>query len=334
MLRRTVDWCSPAGRNIRIRTTRLVSFMHRAIAAICYEVETCDEDARIVVQSELVTNEPIPATTGDPRAAAALRAPLEAEWNSHHDLRALLVHRTRSSGLRMAASMDHIVDGPEGTEVLGESDPDLARVTISTELQPGQTLRVIKFLAYGWSSRRTLPSLRDQVDAALASARRTGWDGLLKGQVEYLDDMWANGDVEIDGDAALQQAIRFALFHVVQAAARSERRAIPAKGLTGNGYDGHTFWDTEAYTVPVLSYVAPPAARDVLTWRHTTMGQAAERARVLGLAGVTFPWRTIRGHECSGYWPAGTAAFHINADIADAVRRYLAATGDEEFEKG
>jgi alpha,alpha-trehalose phosphorylase len=128
--------------------------------------------------------------------------------------------------------------------------------------------------------------------------------------------------------------VRFALFHVIQAAARAEGRAIPAKGLTGSGYDGHTFWDMETYTLPVLTYIAPDAARDALGWRHATMDLALARARELGLAGATFPWRTIRGQECSGYWPASTAAFHINADIADAVRRYLAATGDQQFEQG
>jgi alpha,alpha-trehalose phosphorylase len=81
----------------------------------------------------------------------------------------------------------------------------------------------------------------------------------------------------------------------------------------------------ETYTLPVLIYASPEAARDALLWRHSTMDLAADRARELGLEGVTFPWRTIRGHECSGYWPAGTAAFHVNADIADAVRRYLGA---------
>src|SRR5437762_12071852 len=90
----------------------------------------------------------------------------------------------------------------------------------------------------------------------------------------------------------------------------------------------------ETYTLPVVTYVAPHAARDALLWRHSTMDLAEARARELDLAGVAFPWRTIRGHECSGYWPAGTAAFHINADIADAVRRYLAATEDAEFERG
>jgi alpha,alpha-trehalose phosphorylase len=334
VLRREVEWTSPAGQGVRVRSTRLVSFVQRSVAAILYEVEPLEARARIVVQSELVANEPLPEQNEDPRAAAALRAPLVSQLHAHTDLRATLLHQTQASGLQMAAGMDHVVEGPDGIITAAESEPDLARLTVSTELDPGQTLTMTKFLAYGWSSRRSLPSLRGQVEAALAAARRAGWKGLRSDQREYLDDVWERADVEIGGDPALQQAVRFALFHVVQAAARAERRAIPAKGLTGRGYDGHSFWDMETYTVPVLTYVAPEAAADALLWRHATMDLAEARARELGLEGVTFPWRTIRGQECSGYWPAGTAAFHINADIADAVRRYLFATQDDEFEQG
>jgi alpha,alpha-trehalose phosphorylase len=334
VLRRDVHWVSPAGQAVKMRSIRLVSFVQRAVAAIYFEVEAVDDPARIVVQSTLVANEPVPEQTADPRAAAALRAPLIGEYHSHNDVEAALGHRTRGSGLRMAAGLDHFVDGPVGTVTTAESEPDLARVTVSTELEPGQRLTVVKLLAYGWSSVRSMPALRDQVDAALSAAKRTGWDGLLAGQRAYLDDVWDRADVEVEGDPLLQQAVRYALFQVVQAAARAEQRAIPAKGLTGRGYDGHTFWDMETYTLPVLTYTAPMAARDALRWRHSTLGLARERAQELRLDGVTFPWRTIRGEECSGYWPAGTAAFHINADIADAVRRYVAATGDADFECG
>jgi alpha,alpha-trehalose phosphorylase len=333
VLRREVDWRSPTGREIHVRSTRLVSFVHRSVAAIAYEVEPASEMTRVVVQSELVANEPVPAQAGDPRAAAVLRHPLEAEEHRHHELRAGLVHRTRRSELRMAAGMDHLVDGPEATTTAAESEPDLARVTVTTELEAGQTLRIVKLLAYGWSSRRSRPSLRDQVDAALASARRAGWQGLCESQRSYLDDFWGRADVELEGDAALQQALRFGLFHTLQSGARAERRAIPAKGLTGPGYDGHSFWDMETFVLPVLTYAAPDAAADALRWRHSVLDLARERAQVIGRAGVAFPWRTIRGQECSGYWPAGTAAFHVNAAVADAVRRYQDATGDEEFER-
>jgi len=335
VLRREVHWRSPAGQAVILRTTRLVSFVQRAVAAISYEVEVDGDPARIVVQSELIANEPVPeATNNDPRAAAALRKPLQAEWNGHHELRAGLAHVTRASKLRMAAGMDHVVEGPNEIVTDAESEQDLARVTFATDLEPGEALRIVKFIAYGWSSRRSLPAMRDQVDAALAAAMHTGWDGLLASQREYLDEFWARADVELDGDPALQQAVRFAVFSVLQAAARAEGRAIPAKGLTGRGYDGHSFWDMETYTLPVLTYVAPDAARDALLWRHSTLALAQARARELSLKGATFPWRTISGSECSGYWPAGLAAFHINADIADAARRYLAATGDEAFERG
>jgi alpha,alpha-trehalose phosphorylase len=192
---------------------------------------------------------------------------------------------------------------------------------------------VVKFLAYGWSSQRSTAALRDQVAAALAEARQTGWEGLLAGQRAYLNDFWDRADVELDGDAELQQAVRFALFHALQAGARGERRAIAAKGLTGPGYNGHAFWDTETFVLPLLTYTIPDAARDALRWRHATLDLARERAKQLGLAGAAFPWRTIAGQECSSYWPAGTAAFHVNADIADAVGRYQVATGDETFER-
>jgi alpha,alpha-trehalose phosphorylase len=322
-LTREVEWESPAGRAVKVRSTRIVSLTQRAIAAICYEVEVLDAPALLVVQSELVANEQLPSRgDDDPRVEAALTDPLVAEQHRSDESGATLIHQTRRSGLRVAAAMDHEVSGPSGVKTTSEATEDIARTTVITRLAPGETLRVVKFVAYGWSSRRSQPALHDQVRAALAAARYTGWDGLLAEQRQYLDDFWTTADVEIDGDAELQQAVRVATWHVLQAGARAERRAIGAKGLTGEGYDGHTFWDTEAYVLPVLTYTAPHAVRDALRWRHSTLDMARERARVLGRRGAVFPWRTIRGEECSGYWPAGTAAFHINADIADAVVRY------------
>jgi len=199
-------------------------------------------------------------------------------------------------------------------------------------LRPGQKLRIVKYLAYGWSSKRSRPALRDQAAAALHNARYSGWQGLIDSQREYLDDFWDNADVEVEGDGESQQAVRFGLFHLLQASARAERRAIPSKGLTGTGYDGHAFWDTEGYVLPVLTYTLPHAVADSLRWRASTLDMARERAAELGLKGASFPWRTIRGQECSAYWPAGTAAFHINADIAMAFERYRVVTGDDTLE--
>ncbi|HLM51793.1 MAG TPA: glycosyl hydrolase family 65 protein [Solirubrobacteraceae bacterium] len=330
-LRRTTDWTTPTGRQVRLQTERFVSFPQRAILALSYEIQPLDGPLNVVVQSELLANEPLPPQSDDPRAAAALASPLVSEFYGARGTRAGVAHHTRASGLRLAVGMDHVIDGPQDRETEIEAEADLARLTVASRLRAGETLRVVKFVAYGWSSQRSTPALRDQVDAALAEALHTGWDTLKAAQRSFLDEFWERADVEIDGDAEIQQALRFALFHTLQAGARGEQRAIPAKGLTGPGYDGHAFWDSETFVMPVLTYSIPESARDALYWRHSTLDLARQRARELGEDGAAFPWRTINGAECSAYWPAGTAAFHIGGDIADAVLRYLDATGDETF---
>ena len=334
VLRRRVHWRSPAGDEVRISSTRLVSLPQRGAAAILYEVEPVGEGSRIIVQSELVANEDgQPLASNDPRASAVMRDPLMAEEHVAHELAVMLIHSTRRSGLRMAAAMDHKIDGPPGCGIDVEAGEHVGRVTIAADVPAGSRLRVLKFLAYGWSGHRSLPSVRAQVRGSLAEARHSGWEGLCRLQREYLDDFWERADVEIEGDDELQQAMRFGLFHVLQAGARAEQRAIPAKGLTGSGYDGHAFWDTESFVLPVLTYTVPGAARDALLWRRATLDLARERARQLDLQGAAFPWRTIAGRECSGYWPAGTAAVHIAADIADAVLRYERAVDDDAFSR-
>ncbi|NJP47278.1 glycoside hydrolase family 65 protein [Actinacidiphila epipremni] len=335
VLRRECEWVSPAGRAVRVRSTRLVSFQQRAVAAIAYEVEPLDDgEVRLVVQSELAANEEVPHAAGDPRVSAALESPLQPEEHAASGTRLRLVHSTTRSRLRVAAAADHRVQGPAGTtQVSADSGADVSRLTVTSVVKTGECLRLEKFVAYGWSATRSLPALRDQADAALVGAKDTGWQGLLDQQRAYLDDFWERADVEVDGDTEIQQAVRFALFHVLQVGARAEERALPAKGLTGSGYDGHTFWDAETFVLHMLCLTSPRAAAEVLRWRYNTLPAAKERARQLGFEGAAFPWRTINGEEASGYWPAGTAAFHINADIADAVVRYVAATGDEAFER-
>jgi alpha,alpha-trehalose phosphorylase len=331
LLRRTAEWVSPTGRGVRVSSTRIVSFTHRSIAAIRYEVEPLEDSVQVVVQSELVTNETLPMSEKDPRAAAALASPLASDFFGGEELGAMLIHTTKGSRLTVATAMDHRVDGPPDAQIFLRSYPDLARLTVTATPTPGRPLRVTKFVGYGWSGERTVPALRDQVEAALAGAVHTGWEGLLEQQRAFLDAIWDHADIEIDGDAELQQAVRFALFHTLQAGARGEQRLIPAKGLTGPGYDGHTFWDTEAFVLPLQLLAYSPAVADALRWRHSTLDLARQRARSLGLRGAAFPWRTIHGEECSGYWPAGTAAFHINAAIANAVDRYWLLTEDEAF---
>src|SRR5207237_6023872 len=129
--------------------------------------------------------------------------------------RGLRVHRPRISGLRIGVPMDHRIEGPPEMVVESVSSPDIARVSVTTRLKPGEKLRIVKLIAYGWSSLRSRPAIHDQIMAALSAARLTGWDGLLAEQRAYLDNFWASGDVELEGDMEIQQAARFALFHVL-----------------------------------------------------------------------------------------------------------------------
>ena len=333
VLERDLRWRTASGHAVEVRTRRLVSLSLRSVAAIEYQVTALDRKVRIAVQSNIQVTRPRAAEHDDPRAARHLDDVLRSELSVSENKRVVLGHTTHVSELAVASGMDHRVQCDSDLDFLTQAEPDLGRVTMSTELQPGETLRLVKFISYHWSSQQSVEWLRDQVDASLESALSEGFDGLVEEQQEALDRYWERADIEVDGDPELQQAIRFAMFHIFQAAARNEGRAIPAKGLTGTGYDGHAFWDTETFVLPVLTFTAPDTVRHALAWRHSTLDAARDRAKQLDLAGAAFPWRTIGGEECSGYWPAGTAAFHVNADIADAVRRYILITGDEDFEE-
>jgi alpha,alpha-trehalose phosphorylase len=334
VLRRLVHWRSPTGQEVLVESQRLVSLQQRGAAAIHYKVTPMNGDMQLVIQSELVANGESLGDhhdPNDPRMGAVLESPLISEEHFLHEELAMLIHRMEHSGVCVASAMDHEISGPGNMYVEGESGPDVGRFTVAAKVEAGESVTMVKYLAYGWSGRRSRESVRAQVRGSLSEARHMGWEALVESQREFLTEFWNNADVIVEGDDEMQQAVRFALFHLLQATARGERRAIPAKGLTGSGYDGHAFWDSETFVMPVLTYTWPRAARDALHWRYDTLDLARERAQQLNLAGAAFPWRTIAGRECSGYWPASTAAFHVSADVSDAVLRYVRATRDEEF---
>lgn len=336
-LEREVEWTSPTGQRVRIRSTRIVSFAHRSVAAVHYRVQALGGPADVTVISELLANEPLPITHDDPRVQELLSEPLEGVASAAGAGAATLVHRTRKSGLTTAVAMDHRVSGSPRNEPSVETDVDAtgdrARTTVRASLAAGETLEIVKLVGHEFSSDLSTAALRDRAETAVGDALRAGWDALVADQRARLDDFWECADVRVDGPARLQQAVRFALFQVFQASTRMELRSVPGKGLTGSGYEGHTFWDFEAFVLPVLTSTLPHAAEQALRWRHSVLDRARDRAAQLHLQGAALPWRTIDGRESSGYWPASTAAFHINADVAGAVLHYVRATGDADFER-
>lgn len=168
-----------------------------------------------------------------------------------------------------------------------------------------------------------------RVRGIVHTARNQGFDALAEQQRAWWQALWCDAAVSIPGCPAAEQALRHALFQLVQAAGRDGRTSLAAKGQTGEGYEGHVFWDADVYALPVLAHIVPDTARAMLAWRISHLDEARINARAMGqLRGALYPWRTISGRECSAYFPAGSAQYHINADIAFALRTYIAATGD------
>ena len=333
-LERRVRFETAVGKQIEIRSRRLVSFEHRHLACITYEVTPLHGHASLVISSELVLPDPPDQSGGsDPRSARPHEeSPLVPTDHRARNQRVLFNIETRASGLRMACAMDHVVEADCPLEIEdADCVEDRGRVVVVAEAKRGSTVRISKFLAYHHSASASAGELRFRVNRTLDRAVREGASTIFESQARHLKEFWATSDVEIEGAPEVQQAVRFNLFQIFQASARVEGFGIPAKGLTGLGYEGHYFWDTEIYVLPFLTYTRPHVARSLIAHRSGQLDQARTRAKEVGHPGALFPWRTINGEEASAYYAAGTAQYHIEADIVFAADRYVALSGDLEF---
>ena len=331
---REIAWLTPGGRRMRLRTLRLVSFDQRHLAAIRYELVPEEADTEIVISSEMLHREPLPGGDGsDPRLAVGFASRvLRPAGTRREGLRAILSYTTRSSGLVLGCGMDHRLetDCPVAQEATCEDD--FAAVVFKLRGERGKPIRLWKYLAYHYDEGGGASEVRSQVAWTLDRALQSGFDSVLGRHERLVSDFWARADVEVEGaEPRLQQVIHWNLFQLLQATERAEGHGVGARGLTGQSYEGHYFWDTEIYVLPFLIYTNPRVARNVLKFRYDTLDRARARAKELGHRGATFPWRTINGDEASAYYAAGTAQYHINADIAYALRKYVEVTGDEDF---
>ncbi|HSK97320.1 MAG TPA: hypothetical protein VK891_11945, partial [Euzebyales bacterium] len=331
-LTRDLLWLTPAGKRVRVRSQRLVSFEHRHLAAFTYEITVLDHTAPVVLSSHLRNQQDQREPGGDPRKARGFSdRVLEPVSNSTDDTRAVLGYRVANSGMTIACGIDHTIATDNEYSYHAESDEDLAKLVLVVDAEPGVPIRLTKYATYHTSRSTPVRQLSDRCRRTLDRAAGSGYDDLLQAQRHFLDDFWERSDVQVKGNPAIQQAMRWSLFQLIQAAGRAEGTGIPAKGLTSSAYEGHYFWDTEIYVLPFLTYTAPRIARNLLRFRHTLLENARQRAREVSQHGALFPWRTINGEEASAYYEAGTAQYHINADIMYALRKYVEITDDEDL---
>ncbi|CAN5922134.1 glycosyl hydrolase family 65 protein [soil metagenome] len=331
-LTRELEWLTPAGKRVRVRSQRMASFEHRHLIAMCYEVTLLDAAAPVVISSHIRNQQDDREPGGDPRKARAFSdRVLEPQGHDAGDTRSVLTYRVADSGMTLACGIDHVIETDAAHSYHSEADADLGKTVVVVDAEAGTTIRIYKFAAYHTSPRTPTRQLADRCRRTLDRAVRDGFPALVDTQRSYLDDFWDRSDVQVRGNPAVQQAVRWNLFQLIQAAGRAEGTGIPAKGLTGSAYEGHYFWDTDIYVLPFLTYTAPRIARNLLRFRHRLLDHARRRAREVSQRGGLFPWRTINGEEASAYYEAGTAQYHINADIVYALRKYVEVTGDIEL---
>jgi alpha,alpha-trehalose phosphorylase len=332
VLSREVEFETARGRRMRLRSRRLASLEHRHLAAMDYEVTALDASVRIAISSELVTHGPDEASDDDPRRGKGFAEKVLVPVAAHaRDRRAVLQLATRNSGLEMAVGMEHAVESATPVSMETSAEGDGAKLVVLANLEPGEPLRLSKYVAYHWARQAPAGDLIARADRTLDRAAHDGYHLIEFEHRRHVEEFWARSDIELEGAPDLQQAVRFNLFELMQATARGEGLGVPAKGLTGHGYEGHYFWDTEIYVVPFLVHTSPQWARQVLQFRCGMLDAARERAREVGHRGALYPWRTISGAEASAWYAAGTAQYHINADIAYAMRQYGQVTGDVAF---
>lgn len=326
VLRRSFQWHTRSGAVLDVEMERLVSFPHGELAASMLRVRCLDGSCRLTLESRIVPAVIAEGDPNDPRNAAGKdRSLIPVQPEADGGL-LLMGQRTKNSGFSICCAVEHRCDLP----FAAKATADCVCWQATAELHAGDEIALEKSICYLASRTEPDEVLRQRAGHLCRSAPH--YTQLKAEQKAFLSEFWENAALEIRGDDALLQGLRFNLFHLLQAAARDGQRNIAAKGLTGEGYEGHTFWDTESYILPVLIHTDPALARKLLEYRHAMLPQARARARVMGHAsGALFPWRTIDGEECSAYFPAGTAQYHIDGDIAHAVWEYYDATEDMDF---
>ena len=346
VLRRSVIWRTPSAKLVRIDTTRMASMTQRHLVVLTLELTMLSGDAPVVISSQLLnrqdgedeyhvhtTDAGVPT---DPRKAGAFegRVLLPRIHMATED-RMMLGYQCANSRMTVVVAADHVLRTPDPHEVVLGADPDLTKMVFRIDAHEGNTLRIEKTVAYHTSRGLPVRELSDRCRRTLDRTARYDIEHWLAEQRGWYEDFWAAADVEVDSEDptrdAIQQAVRFNLFTLAQASGRADGHGVAAKGVTGSGYEGHYFWDSEVYVAPFLTYTRPALARNLMHFRSRMLPAARERARELSQRGALFPWRTINGEEASAYYAAGTAQVHIDADVVHALVQYVTATGDVGF---
>jgi trehalose/maltose hydrolase-like predicted phosphorylase len=333
ILIRDITWRSPKGREVKIVFKRLVSFTHKQLAAIHLDIIPINFDGKITLITALDASVSNLTVENDPRIGSGLKGKsLIAYDRKIHSGYGYIASSTQNTDFKLICGMKNSLEYTNSYSMDEELQDEWVSSIYNIDAFKGQVISLNKYIAYITSLDFEEEDMLSHLDDILEKGENLGFERLCAEQEEYLDKFWYRSNISIDGDMSLQQGLRFNMFHLLQSTGRDGKTNIASKGLTGEGYEGHYFWDTETYILPFFIYNHPDISRQLLVYRYGILDKARERARQMGhKKGALFPWRTIGGEECSPYYPAGTAQYHINADIALAIKKYMDATGDVDF---
>ncbi len=343
ILERSFIWTFKPGKRLMITSKRFVSQKQKELAVSSYRIFSLDSDVNIKICSCIDGTVSNRQSGEDPRVGSGLKGRSLMNDRPMADLRRFMIslqQHTNRSGMRMCCAVSHRLLLDEKavdrnrllTDAAAVDDPDQPMISFELKCEKNRSITLEKYMAYADTRWLDEEDLEEYVQQVTETAAERGFQKLYDEQRMFMEDFWYHSQVRITGDLSLQQGLHFNIFHLLQSAGRDGYTSVSAKGVSGEGYEGHYFWDTEMYILPFFLHTLPWVSRTFLEYRYRILPQARQRAREMGHeSGALFAWRTINGHECSAYYPAGTAQYHINADIAYAVTRYLDSTGDDDF---
>ncbi|HOO43996.1 MAG TPA: family 65 glycosyl hydrolase, partial [Bacillota bacterium] len=312
------------GNVFTIKEQRLISLVQKELFIIKISLQSENYTGPLKVISKLQLPATIASERKDSRINQATEKQLLIKEKVAGSHGVALKAVTTSTKLELGCGMTHSLPliyyyGENGFEGFTES-----------KIKSGQTFEIIKYLVYTPSMiyENVLESNASIMDDVIEN----GFDHYLEIQESHLENFWKNTGLKIIGDEDLDQMVQYNMFQLYTSANDDARFSIPAKGLTGEGYEGHYFWDTEIYMVPFFTLTNPSLAKQLLLYRYNHINEARVEAKNQGVdKGIKIPWRTINGKEASPYYAAGSAQFHINSDVAYTLIKYYEYTGDIQF---
>lgn len=325
---RMIKWRSPKGKEIEIIIKRMTSFDQLSLFTIEYSVKALNFSGNIRFISYHRGDVLNYSNPNDPRVAGENFIHILPEKIEIENETSYITSMTTKSGLSACSGVTNLLS-KEGTGYIKQEENSTA-ATIDSTIHMGEVVTLTKYSVFTDSIRY----VDCKAGAVLEMKKALGisLNELYEHQIRYLSSYWSNSFVQIDGDDELSLAVNYNLYQLIQSVGKDEHCNIAAKGLSGEGYEGHYFWDTEMYIIPYFLLTNPDLARNLIEYRYKTLDLARENAKLLGhKKGALYPWRTIMGKECGGYFPSGSAQYHINGDIAYAIISYYLATKDADF---